>query len=487
MNLLTQVKETVAVDKETLTSVETRRWVLLGAVLATLMSSLDTSVVNIALPTIIKDMHTSFESAQWIVLGYMLVVTSLIVGVGRLGDLWGKKGLYLAGLAFFTLASLCCGAAPNVAVLVGMRTVQGLGAAIMMALSFAIVSDVYPKKEFGYAVGVLSAMVSFGIALGPALGGILVGTIGWPAIFYVNIPLGIVASITILRFLPTLPPKPEKHRFDWLGTVGLVGILICYVLAMTEAESLSFRSPLVLTLLAGAIVGLGLFLWVERRAAEPLLPLKLFNNLLLSASLFISILVYAIMMTASLVLPFFLDEAAHFSLIVSGLLMAAGPLVTALFSVPAGWLANRIGSRVTMIIGLLLMALGCLFMSTLTVEAGIAGFVARLAMINLGLALFQTPNNGAVMETAVASQRGVVSGLLALSRTLGLTTGAAVMGSVFAELVILATHSSVGKVTTSPVSITIGVQGIFLISAVIATTSLILAIFVLWYRMTNSK
>ncbi|WP_165423024.1 MFS transporter [Ktedonosporobacter rubrisoli] len=474
-----KLTENHAWDEHIPTLQRARSWVLLGAALATLMSSMDTSIVNVGLPVMVSSLHTTFASMQWVVLSYMLVVTSCIVGVGRLGDLFGKKGLYLAGLLLFTLASLGCGLMSRVEGLIALRALQGLGAAVMMALSFALVSDVFPKERVGRAVGLLSGTVAFGIALGPALGGMLIGSVGWPAIFLVNVPFGVVAWIVIWRFLPGSSPGKMGTRFDWGGTLVLASLLACYALAMTEAETYGFNSLVVPGLLLAALCGLGLLFLIERRVKAPLLPVALFRNALLSGSLIMSVLVYTVMMCTILLLPFFLEKVEHLPAQAIDILMAVGPLITATFSVPAGWLADRLGTRIVMILGLLCMVLGCLYMATITLEADIVGFVARIAVINFGLALFQTPNNTTVMEVAQATQRGLASGLLSLARTLGLSTGASLMGAVFAALVMQAA-GAVPDINAAPaIAFARGIQGTFSLASIFIVAALVLAI-VIW-------
>ncbi|GCE49915.1 EmrB/QacA subfamily drug resistance transporter [Thermosporothrix hazakensis] len=452
-----------------------RGWILFGAALATLMSSLDTSIVNIALPTIITDLHASFAQAQWVVLSYMLVVTSLIVGIGRLSDLFGKKRLYLIGLALFSLTSLFCGLSPTADWLIAMRALQGLGAAVLMALSFAIVSDAYHGMKAGHALGILTAMVAFGIALGPTLGGLLLSAFSWHAIFIINVPFGLLACGVIWVFLPGKTFQEQTWRFDWPGMIVLALTLGCYAFAMTEAEELGFTSPLVLGLLGGAVSGVLLFLWLERRVMSPLLPLQIFRNATLSISLLVSVLVYTVMMGVILIMPFFLSEGESYSSVLTGLLMSTGALITALLSTPVGLLANRFGARPIMAIGVALMVVGCLFMSTITIKAGIAGFTFRLAIINIGLALFQTPNNTAMMESALPSQRGLISGLLSLARTLGLTTGASFMGTIYASMVAIAAQTGV----THPQAVEAGTHGSFLVASALIGIAFLLTLLVL--------
>lgn len=450
------------------------RMVLTGLSLAILLSQLGTNVINVALPTLVKALGIDFGSVQWVVVSYLLVVTSLIVGVGRLGDQFGKKRLYLWGLVIFMAASIVCAVSESLPLLVAGRAGQGLGGAILMALSFAFVGEVFPRERSGFAMGVLSTMVSFGIALGPSLGSLALAAFGWQAAFWVNLPFGLLAILLVSRYLPDAvdAPKPSAPalRFDWLGTIFLALTLGAYSLAMTFSGKQGFTSPIVLQLGSGALVGLVLFLAVQVRARVPLLKLSMFRNALLSISMVMSVLVYAVMMATLVLGPFFLSKALGLDTSTVGLVMTVGPLAAAVMGVPAGTVADRIGARLAMVIGLALFTVGAFVMSWVTPDDGIATYVIAILFISVGLAFFQTPNNTAVMADARPEQRGLVSGLLALARNLGLITGASLMGALFA-------HAVGGEAATaSPAMVTEGMRFAFRIAAAMAATAFLLSL-----------
>src|SRR5436190_5810409 len=211
------------------------RWVLAGLSLSMLLSSLGTSIANVGLPTLAQAFNASFQEVQWIVLAYLLAITTLIVSVGRLGDIAGRRRLLLAGIVLFTLASVLCGVAPTLWLLIAARAAQGLGAAIMMALTLAFVGETVPKARTGSAMGLLGTMSAIGTALGPSLGGVLISGPGWRAIFFVNVPLGILALVLSYRCLPVdiRRPKTDRAGFDTVGTLLLASALAAYALAMT--------------------------------------------------------------------------------------------------------------------------------------------------------------------------------------------------------------------------------------------------------------
>lgn len=397
-----------------------------------LLSSLGTSIANVGLPTLAEAFDATFQQVQWVVLAYLLAITTLIVSAGRLGDLIGRRRLLLAGIALFTAASALCSLAPTLGWLIAARTAQGFGAAIMMALTMASVGDTVPKARAGSAMGLLGTMSAVGTALGPSLGGVLIAGFGWQVMFLVNVPLGILAVLLVHRFLPVDGPraKTDRPRFDHLGTLLLTLILACYALAMTLGRG-SF-GLLNVALLCTALLGVGLFLRVESRATSPLIQLAMFRHPTLGSGFTASALVATVVMATLVVGPFYLSGALALDAAAIGLVMSTGPLVAALAGVPAGRAVDRFGPRRIGVTGLVTMAAGSALLPFLATRFGVTGYIAPLAAITAGYALFQAANNTAVMQDIRADQRGVVGGLINLSRNLGLITGASVMGTVFA-------------------------------------------------------
>jgi EmrB/QacA subfamily drug resistance transporter len=406
-------------------------WALASLSLSMLLSALGTSIANVALPTLAQALRASFQDVQWVVLAFLLAVTALVVSAGRLGDLVGRRRLLLAGIGLFTTASLFCGVAPTLWLLVAARAAQGLGAAVMMALTMAYVGATVPKAKTGSAMGLLGTMSAVGTALGPSLGGILISSFGWRAIFLVNVPLGVLAFLLSYHTLPgDKATRSEGAGFDWKGTLLLALTLAAYAMAMTVRGGIF--SGLNLTLLAAAGLGAGLFVLVEARAASPLIRLGMFRNPVLSAGLAMSALVMTVMMATLVVGPFYLARGLGLDAAVVGLVMSAGPVVAALTGIPAGRLVDRFGAGRMTKVGLVAAAAGSFALSMIPAAFGIPGYVAPLVVITAGYALFQAANNTAAMTGVSQDQKGIVSGMLNLSRNLGLVTGASVMGAVFA-------------------------------------------------------
>ena len=447
------------------------RWALASLSLSMLMPSLDTSIANAGLPTLAHAFGASFQAVQWIVLAYLLAITTLIVSVGRLGDIVGRRRLLLAGIGLFTVSSLLCGAAPTLPLLIAARAAQGLGAAIMLALTIALVGETVPKDRTGSAMGLLGTMSAIGTTFGPSLGGLLIVALGWRSIFFVNVPLGILNFLLALRYLPVdrAEPKSDRARFDIVGTLLLALTLAAYALAMTIGRGRvgTLNAALLLAALAGAV----LFVLAERRAESPLLRLAMFRDRALSASLTMSVLVSTVMMATLVVGPFYLSRALGLPTALVGLVLSVGPLVAALTGVPAGRLVDRVGAQRMTIVGLVGLAAGSLTLSTMSASWGVAGYIAPIVVLTAGYALFQAANNTAIMTGIRPEQRGVISGMLSLSRNLGLITGTSVMGAIF-SLASATIDISIAR----PEAIATGMRSTFAVAAVLIVVALVIAV-----------
>jgi EmrB/QacA subfamily drug resistance transporter len=445
------------------------RWTLASLSLSMLLSSLGTSIANVGLPTLAQAFDASFRQVQWVVLAYLLAITTLVVSAGRLGDLIGRRRLLLIGIAVFTAASVLCGLAPTLGSLIAARAAQGVGAAVMMALTMAFVGETVPKARTASAMGLLGTMSAIGTALGPSLGGVLIAWLGWRAMFFVNVPLGVLTWLLARRHLLADRQAPKNGGFDHVGTLLLALALAAYALAVTVGRG-GFGA-LNMALLVTAVFGVALFLFVEARAAFPLIRLAMFRDPVLSASLAMSALVSTVMMATLVVGPFYLSRALGLSATLVGLVLSVGPLAAALAGVPAGRVADRFGAQRMATVGLVGMAAGALALSLLPATLGIAGYVVPIVVVTVGYALFQTANNAVVMADVGPDQRGVVSGMLNLSRNLGLVTGASVMGAVFAFA-----SAAVDINTASPEAVAMGMHVTFAVAAILLVAGLVIAV-----------
>ncbi|OBQ74955.1 MFS transporter [Mesorhizobium erdmanii] len=450
-------------------------WALASLSLATLLSSLGTSIASVGLPSLMQAFGASFQAVQWVVLAYLLAITTLIVSAGRLADMFGRRPLLLGGIALFTAASVLCGLAPTLWLLIAARAVQGLGAALMMALTLAFVAETVSKERTGSAMGLLGAMSAIGTTLGPSLGGLLIAGLSWRAIFLVNVPLGILTFALAWRALPASKKNAQtaQGKFDAMGTVLLALTLAAYALAMTLGRG-NF-GPLNIGLLAATSTGIILFGVAQRNAKSPLIQLASFRDPRLSISLAMNVIVATVMMATLVVAPFYLSRGLGLDAAMVGVVLSTGPLVSALSALLAGRLADRFGASRMMVAGLLGLATGTFLLSLAMTQLGIASYVVPITVTCFGYALFQTSNNAAVMSGVGAGERGVISGLLNLSRNLGLITGASMMGAIFA-IASAKEQQGVGQQLLSSEAAARGMQVTFQTATALALVALVLAL-----------
>lgn len=443
------------------------RWILAALSLSVLLSSIGTSIANVSLPALAQAFGASFQQVQWVVLAYLLAITTMVVSMGRLGDIVGRRRMLMLGVFLFSVSSVLCGSAPTLWLLIAARTVQGLGAAIMMALTMAFVGETVPQARVGRAMGLLGTMSAAGTALGPSIGGLLIAAFGWQAIFFINVPLGVAMLMLVHRYLPVDANRQPRNQpsFDGAGTVLLATTLAAYALAMTVGQG-HFGSWNMGLLLA-ALLGTGLFIVAERRASSPLVRLALFRHPLLSVSLSMSLLVSTVMMATLVVGPFYLSRTLGLSAGWLGLVLSIGPVFAALSGMPAGRLVDDVGAHRMTRLGLVGIAAGCILLSATPATMGIGGYALPIIVLTVGYALFQTANNTLVMMDIPPDQRGVISGLLNLSRNLGLITGASAMGALFTYA------SGMTDITTaSPEAVATGMQMTFAVAGMLILVAL---------------
>jgi MFS family permease len=378
-----------------------------------LMSSLDTSIANAALPALSRAFGASFQSVRWVVLAYLLALTAFTAIAGRLGDRAGRRRLLLAGLATFTAASLACGVAPGLAALLAARAAQGLGAAAMMSLAVALVGDVVPPAKTGRAMGLLGTMSAIGTTLGPSLGGVLTARFGWEAIFLVNVPIGLAALLLVSRGIPA--DRPVARAMDRDAIVGV-------------------------SLLRVPAIG---------------------------ASLLASVLVAAVMMTTLVVGPFHLSRSLGLGAAAAGVALSIGPLVAVLAGWPSGRLVDRFGAPAMTVAGLIGLAAGASIVGIVPAAAGVAGYLAPIVGMTASYALFQAANNTFVMTTIGPRDRGAIAGMLGLGRNVGLIAGASAMGQVFAWAV-----GTGDAAAADPDAVAAGVRITFRVSAALIVTAM---------------
>lgn len=400
----------------------------------TFMTTLDASIVNISLPSIAGAFGVALTGTiEWVIIGYLVVIAALLLTIGRLADLIGRKSIWLVGLAIFTAGSAVTGAAPSLDLLIAARALQGVGSACMLATGLAILSDVFSQSERGRALGINAIALSLGASAGPTLGGLITEHLDWRWIFYVNVPIGLVAVVASYFVLPPASRHGQGH-FDIIGAV-LLGVGVAGLnLGLSFGQEWGWMSPLlILTLVisAGALVGAVLY---ERRATSPLLDLRLFHNRVFSSALVSLIFSMLALFAIGFLLPFYFEELRGFSTQEAGLLLTPFSLTIAVVGPIAGSLADRYGSRWLAPLGLAIMALGLVQLTRIGAASTLPELIVPLVVGGLGQGLFLSPNSNSLLSATPRAEQGQASGVLATGRIVGQSLSVAVAGAVFASL-----------------------------------------------------
>ncbi len=406
-----------------------RWWVLVAVMVETVMGPLDSSAVNIALPTLTAHFGVPITTVEWVVLGYLLAVSALLPTFGRLGDMVGLKRVYLSGFAVFTLGSFLCALSWTIWALIGFRVLQALGAGMLFAVGPAIITKAFPPSERGKALGFVGVAVSVGLAVGPTLGGAIIAIAGWPWIFIINIPIGFVAFIVAFVLLPET--KTPGQKIDPLGAAFSFLALLSLLLVLSKGQAWGW-GPLVSVLVGFTVLFAALFVVTELRVGQPVLDLRMFRVRIFSAGILSALCSFVVTATVTFIMPFYLMDVRGFSVQHAGVLLAPVPLAIAVLGPLSGSLSDRIGSRVPSTVGLLVSTVGIASFATLTMTTSALGILVRLLGVGAGIGLFQAPNSSAVMGSVPRQRVGIASGMVASARNTGLVLGVALAGFVLA-------------------------------------------------------
>jgi EmrB/QacA subfamily drug resistance transporter len=415
-------------------------WVLASVACGTFMATLDASIVNIALPTLTKALGTDIARIQWVVSSYLLTITCLLLPFGRLSDTHGRKRVFQLGFLVFTIGSLLCGIAPNLMFLLASRVLQGVGASMLMANGPAIITANFPASERGKALGIMAMVTSAGLVSGPSIGGFLIDQLGWPSIFLINVPIGVIGIWMVQRNIPfdrlTRTPMP----FDWVGAFLQMIILVLFTLTVNPL-SISISGSVPFTVSRIIVLGVtalfaAVFLKVESEARAPIFDTSLMRNQVFWTANLAAFFTFVAYSSVTVLMPFFLEEVLKLRTRQAGIFMTAIPL-TILFVAPvSGRMSDRLGSRGLSMAGALVGALG-LFLMAGALGTGVdehahrAGIILGLCSIGLATGLFQSPNNNAIMSAVPLPKLGAASALLATVRNLGLATGVGLSTQLF--------------------------------------------------------
>lgn len=412
----------------------TRKWhILIALALGTSMVPINASIVNVSLPAITEFFGSTVATSQWVLTAYLIMLLSLVLFFGRLGDFYGQEKLYIYGIVAFLISSVLCSIAPSILFLIIFRAFQGIAAAMMISVSIGIVRRAFPTEELGRALGTYSMAIAAGLALGPAIGGFLESAGSWQSVFLVNIPLGMVSLV--LCYIILERKDGEQIKWDIKGTFlqFITLFSVVYGLNLAQSDGIS-----IITLFIGivALISFILFIWNEKNVENPLLNLSLFKNVKFSAYNLALFLNYVSMYMVLFIMPFYLQKVLHLQLGVIGMLLTISPVIMMFFAPFSGFLSDKFGSRYLAFFGSLIFAFALFSMSQLTIFSDSYDVLWRFAIMGMGAAFFQAPNNRSIMANISHGESGMASSIIVTMRNLGM-----VFAVSFAGLLLYTTIS----------------------------------------------
>lgn len=406
-----------------------RWWILVSVAMFTFMSTLDSSIVNIALPTISKDLAVPMNKAEWVVSIYLMIVCACLLLFGKIGDSFGKIKVYRIGTIVFTLGSLMCGFNHSLTMLLFGRVVQGLGASMTMATNTGITTEVFPMKERGRALGAIGAFVSLGSIAGPGIGGLILSHFSWSYIFWINVPVGILTILIGEKFLPK-DLTMSKKKIDWLGFVTFAVTIMSFFGAVFIGQEVGYIHILPLSLLVVAIVFFVSFIQVEKQKEDPLLVFSILRNKMFTMSLITALLIFSANFFVNVVMPFYLQNARGLTASYAGLLMMVFPFLMVIGSPLSGYLTDQIGPQKLVLIGLTMLSVTQLMYIFMNQTSSIFYYILATAIMGMGNALFQSPNNTIVMSSVEKENLGVAGSMNSFARNLGMVIGIALSTTI---------------------------------------------------------
>jgi EmrB/QacA subfamily drug resistance transporter len=411
---------------------ENSKWWTLGAMcFALFMLMLDNTVVNVALPSIQRDLHSSLSGLEWTINGYTLAIAVLLVTGGRLGDIFGRRRLFLIGVILFAASSATAGLAAGTGTLVASRVVQGVGAAMMMPATLSIVTNAFPPEQRGTAIGTWAGISALALAIGPVLGGFLTEHVSWRAIFYINIPVAIGAVAATFFAVRESRDETVGREVDYLGVATLTGALTALVLALIEGNRWGWGSPGIVALLVGSVALMAAFVAIEPRVRAPIVEFRLLASRNFVGANIVAMIVTFAMLGQFFFMALYLQNILGYSALGAGVRFLPATLMIVAVAPLAGRLSDRIGPRWPMAVGLTLVASSLYWLTTLNVGTTYGDFWPSFVLMGLGMALVMSPMSTAAMNAVATTKAGVASGILSMSRMVGGTLGVAVLGAIF--------------------------------------------------------
>ena len=427
-----------------------RRWLILGNVsLGTFMATLDGSIANVALPTISAEVQSPLHIVQWVLTAYLLTICATLPIIGKLSDMIGRGKVYNFGFLIFTLGSAGCGLSGSLGALIAARVIQAIGASCLMSNSQAIVAETFGEKGRGRAMGITGTVVSIGSLTGPGIGGLLVGSLGWPSIFWINIPIGLIAFVAGWYILPKDKVQKENTPFDYFGSSLFIIGMVAFLYTVSNAEYWGWGSTQTISFGTFAILTLIVFYLWEHRTAFPMLEFSLYHIPAFAIGNIAALLSFISLFCTNVMMPFYMQNVLHFTPSLTGYTMMAYPLIMAIVAPISGWLSDSIGSSWLTTGGLLINALGFALLNTLSIDESPWIIALHLAVFGLGGGMFQSPNNSSVMGSVPKPKLGTAGGLNALVRNIGMVLGISFSVSLFSfQMNRLAGHADINESVT---------------------------------------
>lgn len=451
------------------------KWSILFTVLImTFMVTLDGSIVNVALPVMSGELNASMGDIEWVASIYLVVTCATILIFGRLGDMIGKVRIFQIGVILFTIGSLLCSISGTLPLLIGARVVQGLGSAAALANNQGIITESFPPDERGKALGFVSTFVALGSMTGPTLGGMILTVLPWTYIFLINIPVGVLSFLIGLRTLPNKKPA-KPGRLDVKGSVLLLLSILLLFGSFTLLQN-GVSLPIIIGIIGGAVF-LVLFIMVEKRMDDPLVPIGIFKNKMFSLNLFTMLTAFIAIGANNIIMPFYLQDARQFSPGMAGLLMTVIPLITAVMGPISGTMSDHIGSELPTMIGLIFTTVGLALMTMLGIDTTIAVIILFLAVIAVGSALFQSPNNSLVMGSVSRDELGLVGSLAGLVRNMGMSVGITAGTSLlYSRMSDMAGYRVTNYIPGQPDVFLYGLRAVYIMLAVVVFVGALLTV-----------
>ena len=409
-----------------------RKWLVLLAVGAgTFMTALDSSVVNTILPVVNRDFNSDIAIVEWVIVVYLLLISGLLPTFGRIGDIKGHKAVYISGFAIFIGSSTLCAFSPSIYILILSRSLQSIGAAMLSANSPAILTKSFPSHQRGQALGLQATMTYLGLTVGPSLGGWLTDLFSWRAVFFINLPVGLIAFILSVLFIARELPGISSEGFDLFGAIIFMAGLIALLLGLNQGHDWGWGSPLTISVICIAFTFLGIFVYIEKKVPSPMLDLRLFNNQLFSASVASAVVNYICVNSSLFLMPFYLIQGLGYSPSRAGLILSIQPIIMALVAPLSGTLSDRFGTRIPTTLGMSIITVSLFLLSRIGPTTQSISLIVTLALLGLGIGIFISPNNSALLGSAPQNRQGIAAGILATARNVGMVLGVGLAGAIF--------------------------------------------------------